>query len=273
LLRLIGKGATEGFANEVQIHYYWIVSDKRKPKMVEQVLTRQKENPEALKESDITYIPGIFDDNVEQTEHPNLPKEWLNTPVARLLAAHMKAIRKFKNMASNTSEPNSHVFVCMEDDVVLHKNFETIVRDVAKYCISQGKDNLLCISLGYVHPIGNTTSVSTLNNNVKINKITEMGNIIGRGTQCYMLNYAYVSKVLDAYEAEYKQQKEPQQDKIPSDHFLFNLPNTQQLLVEPPAVLEDYPTFGTLLNHTHNRDLYNQMVIKYNRGDYYSFLF
>jgi hypothetical protein len=259
---------SEGFSNEVQINYYWIVSDKRKPKMLEQLQARQQKNPESLKVSDITFIPGIFNDNVEETQHPNLPKEWLNTPVARLLAAHMKAVRTFKNMASKSSDPNNHMFVCMEDDIVLHRNFETMVKETANYCKSQGNVPT-CISLGYVYPIVSPNIVSTLSNNVKINKITT--NVGGRGTQCYMMNYSYITKVLDVYESEYKRLKEPDQSKVPSDHFMFEIPDTQHLVVEPPVALEDYPTFGTLLNHTHNNNLYKTMINKYSRDDYYVF--
>lgn len=237
--------------------------------MVEQVHARQKTNTTSLKDSEITFIPGIFDDNVEKSEHPNLPKSWLSTPVARLLAAHMKAVRRFKNDASKSSNPNNHIFVCMEDDIVLHKNFETIVRDSAKYC--QLQNTPTCISLGYVIIPAETQEVEKLSNGIKLKKIT--AGVGGRGTQCYMMNYAYVSKVLDEYESEYKRTKEPiQGNNIASDHFMFNVPDTQHLIVEPPAAIEDFPTFGTMLNHDWNKDLYNRMIQEYPRNDYYIFV-
>jgi hypothetical protein len=44
------------------------------------------------------------------------------------------------------------------------------------------------------------------------------------------------------------------------------------MIVEPPACIEDTPTFDSLLGHTNqNMVLYNELIKKYDRSKYYVF--
>ncbi len=251
---------------ESQIHYYWIVSDKRKPMMLKQLYDRGKIN-----ESNIEFVPGIFDDNVKGTGHPGLPREWLGFPVARLLAAHMKAIRLFCQEVSSFPNKANHVFVCMEDDIVLHKDFEDIVQTAANYVRSQPQTIPVRLSLGYVHPPYDKEVVSSTKNGMI--SILDGEEKYQNGTQCYMLNYTYAKLALDEYEKTYTTRlPDPSNpNQVASDHFIFLLPNTSHLIIEPPACIEDNPTFGSMLGHTQNEYMYNQMTSTYNRSDYYIF--
>jgi hypothetical protein len=257
------KRTNEGFQNAspAKVHYYWIVSDKRKPMVLKQIHARGK-----MSEQDVTFVPGIFDDNVEQTLHPNLPKGWLNTPVARLLAAHMKGIRLFVNKVSSDPNPNQHVYVCMEDDVVLHKEFEEIAQETANYAANLVEP--AHIGIGYVSPPREKTTIKEIYPGIYINYMKSEYD--PGGTQCIMLNYAYAKQMLEVYEHEYLRKLEPNPDKVHADVFLFELPHSHHYTIEPPAALEDYPTFGTLLEHTWNADLYKNMIQKYNRDEYFT---
>ena len=268
ILYIIRRRFTESFQDTdgPNVHYYWIVSDKRKPMMQKQLEERNK-----IKESQVSFVPGIFDDNVENTGHPGLPKEWLGFPIARLLAAHMKAIRLFYQRVSTMPDKNNHLFVCLEDDVVLHKNYESMVQSAANYIRANYSDKPVRLSLGYVDIPSDKTLISNTNG-LKISTLNG-GSISQNGTQCYMLNYQYAKKVIEEYEAAYKSwMPDPQNpNQVASDHFIFLVPNTSHLIVEPPACLEDNPTFGSMLGHSWNETLYNKMIQHYNREDYYSF--
>ncbi len=258
--------STEGFEYLQTIHFYWIVSDKRKPMMTKQLQDRNK-----LNEANIHMIPGIFNDDVGTAGHPNLPKEWLGFPVARLLAAHMKAIRNFCNEVANVPNKQEHVFVCLEDDVILHKNFETMVEQAANFVRTHTSTQPIRLSLGFVDIPENKILINS-ENNLKISQL-HGDSTYQNGTQCYMLNYKYAKMALEEYEAAYRSRlPDPNQpNQVASDHFLFLLPNTSHFIMEPPACLEDNPTFGSMLGHTQNEYLFKKMTNAYPLGDYYSF--
>ena len=260
LYTIYNHSIQETFTNESQIHYYWIVSDKRKPMMLKQINDRGK-----ISENNIAFIPGIFSDT-DKTEFSDLPKSWLSYPVVRLLAAHMNAIRIFQKKIESASDKHNHVFVCMEDDIALHKEFEKKVRECADFIKSYNKPAR--ILLGYLQPPQNKTFVKRLGNKSSIYKLNT---IIGDpwGTQCYMMNVAYIDVVVKKYENDYKNQL-PNQSHA-SDHFLFNVPEAEHFILETPACIEDHPTFGSMLGHVWQTDYYNQMIKKYKRKLYYVF--
>jgi len=253
----------EGFQQTAQVHYYWIVSDKRKPMVLQQIRTRGK-----MSEQDVTFVPGIFDDNVEQTLHPNLPKGWLNTPVARLLAAHMKGIRLFVNEVSSDPNPNQHVYICMEDDVVLHKNFEQIVQETANYATNCSEPSH--IGIGYILPPTTIEKTTPLINEFKLHSLNKSTDHPG-GAQCIMMNYKYAKDTLAMFENAYSKTDTHNMHNDAADTFLFKLPNSNHFLIEPPAALEDNPTFGTLLGHDWNADFYKTMIKNYNRDNYFKY--
>jgi hypothetical protein len=252
------KATKEPFrsSSDSNIDYYWIVSEKRKPMMLEQLRNRGK-----LQETNVTWVPGIFNDDVEATGHPNLPKEWLRDPVMRLLAAHMKALRLFKNKGQKEA-----VLVCMEDDVVLHKDFEEIVKDCASYISEKQPHIPTRVAIGYLSKPMHITKLHELSANSTISRLNKKTGDPW-GTQGYMMNYTYVEKALKHYEDTYK----TGDTKEAADVFMFDIPDTEHLIVEPPACIEDNPTFGTMLGHTWNADLYKQMIATYNRSYYYFF--
>ncbi len=255
----------EGFADSgVILHYYWIVSDKRKSRMMEQL--SQHPNMKSV----TTFVPGIFSDDVSQTNHPNLPKEWLATPVARLLAAHMQAARMFKASIAKEADKTKHIFVCMEDDIVLHKEFETMAQNAAIFLQSPKTPPLSRLSLGYVSPpSAQTEVVQTYPNGTTIRKLARNSGDPW-GTQCYMLTAEYVDRILQKYDADYAANISPNRE-VASDVYMFELKDSQHYILDPPACLEDFPTFGSLLGHGYNQTYYKSMIAKYDRAAYYSF--
>jgi hypothetical protein len=261
--------------SSAHIHYFWIVSEKRKVKMLEQ-LNQRRPHPSVktpLTTSMIRFVPGIFDDNVENTEHPNLPKTWLAFPVVRLLAAHMKALRQFKKDvdANGEADKSKHVFVCLEDDVVLRDNFEDIVEESAATLRNTSEPTR--IALGYLSEPVHKTPVRT-SNSVKISQLHQQSGDPW-GTQCYMMNYSYVEMALKKYEQAYMNSSIVPDKSNPnawaSDVFMFEIPNSQHLIVEPPACIEDNPTFGSMLGHDWNRELYDKLIQVYDRARYFLF--
>jgi hypothetical protein len=86
-----------------------------------------------------------------------------------------------------------------------------------------------------------------------------------------MLNYAYISQILPKYETAYKTQT-PYENEVASDKFIFNQIQADHYIMEPPACLEDNPTFGSMLGHeAANANAYKEMIAKYKREDYYTF--
>lgn len=246
------------------VHYYWIVSEKRKPLMLQQLRDRKN----GIKEEDVTFVKGIFSDDVSKTNHPDLPKEWLGFPIARLLAAHMQAIRMFQSKISSLPDKKKHVFVCLEDDVVLHKDFEKMVAKSTEFLHSQ--QGPLRLSLGYANPPSNITFIESVSDSVGNLKFSKLNIKAGDpwGTQSYMLNSEFVDTVLQKYDNAYRTQP-PIESNIASDVFIYDIPETQHYIIEPPACIEDFPTFGSMLGHNGNASLYNQMVNKYDRSQYY----
>ena len=230
--------------------------------MLDQLKKRQK-----LNESDITFVPGIFSDDVSKTNHPDLPKEWLAYPVSRLLAAHMQALRLFQTKIASMPDKDHHVMICMEDDVVLHKDFEDIVQKCATFLKAQQSPSRL--SIGYVNPPVNISFVESVGNLTFSKLHSQKGD--PWGTQGYMLNSTYVDAALEKYEKAYKAQPIPVVDETASDAFLYTIPDTQHFIVEPPACIEDNPTFGSMLGHSHNTQYYNEMIKKYDRSQYFMF--
>ena len=258
-ISVIHKYSYESFiTNNTQSHLYWIVSEKRKPYVLQQIRQRNL--------SDIVLVPGIFSDT-PIAEYPELPKAWLGFPVVRLLAAHMRAIRLFQNNVQSLPDKQNHVFVCMEDDIVLHKNFEGMVQQAAEFL--QGIRKPARLLLGYANPPVNVTPVKRLTDTITINKVNSL---IGDpwGTQCYMMNASYVDLIVQKYQTTYKSQSPDAEDHA-SDHFLFHVPEAEHYVMEPPVCLEDFPTFGSMLGHGYNSQYYAQMISKYDRAAYHVF--
>lgn len=261
------ESSTDG---DVVVHYYWVMSDKRKPHMLEQLRDRSSVS-HRLTEADIHIVPGIFDDNVEQTGHPNLPKEWLAYPVARVLAAHMKALRLFREDVRNRDDGKEHVLVCMDDDIALHHNFEAIVKDAATY-IRSFKDKATRVAIGYASPPGNATRMDTLQDSK--HSVSRLGSAYGDpwGTVGFMLNRTFVDQALDKYEKAYTSYvPEKGSSALAADLFIYDIPDSQHLIVEPPACIEDNPTFESTLGHSQNAGLYQALTAKYDRDMYYRF--
>lgn len=274
LFRWFQRPHKESFTSEtstetgdgVVVHYYWVMSDKRKPLMLEQLRDRNR-----LSEADIQIVPGIFDDNVEQTGHPNLPKEWLSYPVARLLAAHMKAIRLFRDDVRKREDGKEHVLVCLEDDIALHHNFEAIVKDAATH-ILPFKNQATRVAIGYASPPGNKTEMGTIQEGK--HTISRLGSAYGDpwGTVGFMLNRTFAEQAIEKYEKAYTSYNpEKGSSSLAADLFIYDIPDSQHLIVEPPACVEDNPTFESTLGHSHNAGLYQALTAKYDRELYYRF--
>jgi hypothetical protein len=254
------RNSLDGFSNQSNVHYYWIVSEKRKPYMLQQIRDRK-----GISEHQITFVPGIFD-STTPTNHPNIPIAWLDTSVTRLLAAHMQALRIFRDTMQFVDNKDTQIFVCMEDDIVLHNKFESMVDQCAVF-LREYKTPAR-IQLGYVNPPMNVSHFKKLGDYSLLKPHNRSGD--PWGAQCYMLNYAYCDAALKHYEATYKTAKTPAGINANADAFLFEIPS-DYFLLDPPACIEDNPTFGTLMGHGHNAQYYIQMTNKYNVMDYHKF--
>lgn len=268
------KSETEKNDAGVVVHYYWVMSDKRKPLMLEQLRDRSSNASSStprLTEADIHIVPGIFDDNVEQTGHPNLPKEWLSYPVARLLAAHMKVLRLFRDDVRKREDGKEHVLVCLEDDIALHHNFESVITDAATYIIPF-KDKATRVALGYASPPQHKTEMGELQDGK--HTISRLKSSYGDpwGAVGFMMNRTFVEQALEKYERAYTSYNpEKGSSDLAADLFMYDIPDSQHLIVEPPACIEDNPTFESTLGHFQNIGLYQALIAKYDRGLYYRF--
>ncbi len=258
----------DNFQNMHDISYYWIVSQKRKPMMLNQIQQRNISIPNSITTNQIQFVPGIFSNDVKESLFTDLPAEWLSFPVVRLLGAHMNALYKFKTQHDALNQKTG-VMVCMEDDIVLRNNYEEIVHEAAKF-IGQCDNTIpIRISLGYVDVPKNITFFKNLTPSIKMSKLN-VTHGDPWGAQCYMMNYTYVDKTIERYKSTYSSLS-PDINRNAADHFIFNYPEAQHYIVEDPAAIEDNPTFGTLLEHHWNADMYKKTIAKYDRNQYFKF--
>ncbi len=258
----------ESFQNKSDVSYYWIVSEKRKPMMLNQIQQRNLNIPNSITTNHIQFVPGIFSNDTKESLFADLPAEWLSFPVVRLLGAHMNALYMFKTQQDALNQKTG-VMVCMEDDIALRNNYEEIEREAAKF-INQSNNTIpIRISLGYVDVPKNITFYKNLTPSIKLSKLN-VTHGDPYGTQCYMMNYAYVDKTIQRYKAAYSSSS-PDATRNASDIFLFDIPDAQHYVVEEPAAIEDNPTFGSMLGHSWNSDMYKNMIAKYDRNQYFKF--